>query len=267
MCRYMELEYSCSTEGTPHRLRTTGLIQCNDYIGCMIEELNLKKPGREIQHVNLETVQYTLFKIGGDCEECATKKTELIQNEERVFRELEEELQEEERDFQGILEEIQNEDRIYREILEGIQKKKERSFRERRKEANNNDQSLSRWICNKLIQSPDEILGLRLYARGAAVQRPETVCSSGPCTGPVVCQRVVLSYGCRNTSKQQSVFDLLFCAYLWQIWVWPQNHKSHEQLLYDASDTDVYGLCWYAVACYARRLSALVAGPVKYDES
>lgn len=181
----MELEYSCSTERNPHRLRTAGLIQCNDYIGCMIEKLNLKKPGREIQHLNLETEQYTVCKIGGDCEDCAMKKTELIQNEERAFRELEEELQEEERSYREIVEEIQNEDEMYREIQEGIQNK-ERSFRERQKEANNNGQSLSRWIRNKLVESHDEILGLRLYGRGAAVQRPETICSSGPCTGPVV---------------------------------------------------------------------------------
>ncbi|RFN51467.1 hypothetical protein FIE12Z_4203 [Fusarium flagelliforme] len=201
MCRYMELEYSCSTEENPHRLRTTGLIQCNDYIGCMIEKLNLKKPGQEIQHVNLETEQYTVCKIGGDCEDCAMKKTELIQNEERVFRELEEELQDEERCYREIVEEIQNEDEMHREIQEGIQNK-ERRFRERQKEAKNNGQSLSRWIRNKLVESHDEILSLRLYGREVAVQRPETICSSGSCTGPVVRQRVVLSYGCRNASEQ-----------------------------------------------------------------
>ena len=167
----MELEYSCSTKGHPHRLRTTGLIQCDDYIGCMLEKLDLKKPGRDTQQLNQETEQYTVYEIGGDCEECVKRKTELIENEERVFRELEEELQEE--------------DRIYREIHEGFQKK-ERSFRERREEINKRGQSLSRRIRNILVETPDEILGLRLYGRGEVAQRPETICSSGSRTGPVV---------------------------------------------------------------------------------
>ena len=66
MCHYMELEYSCSTKGHPHRLRTTGLIQCDDYIGCMLEKLDLKKPGRETQQANQETEQYIVYEIGGD---------------------------------------------------------------------------------------------------------------------------------------------------------------------------------------------------------
>lgn len=135
----------------------------------MLEKLDLKKPGRETQQVNQETEQYIVYEIGGDCEECAKKKTELIENEERVFRELEEELQQE--------------DRIYREIQEGFQQK-ERSFRERQEAINNRGQRLSRRIRKILVETPDEILGLRLC--GKVVQRPEIICSSGSCTGPVV---------------------------------------------------------------------------------
>ncbi|KAL4722882.1 hypothetical protein ACLX1H_010122 [Fusarium chlamydosporum] len=94
MCHYMELEFSCSTAENPHRLRTGAVLRCDDFLGCVTEEVILKKPGPEIRRTTkLKKETYTIVKIGGDCEKCAEEKTKLISNEERIFHELREELE------------------------------------------------------------------------------------------------------------------------------------------------------------------------------
>ncbi|KAL6913827.1 hypothetical protein ACHAP8_001768 [Fusarium lateritium] len=86
MCKFMELEFSCSTADNPHRLETPGLLPCDDFQSCGVELVALKKPDPETGLSSQVLVRhYDVIKIDGDCQKCAERKTTLIQNEERIF--------------------------------------------------------------------------------------------------------------------------------------------------------------------------------------
>ncbi|KAG8669515.1 hypothetical protein FPOAC2_08846 [Fusarium poae] len=92
MCKFMELEFSCSTADNPHRLETPGFLPCDDFQSCVVELVTLKKPDPEKGSNSRVLVRhYEIVKIDGDCQKCAERKTKLIQNEERIFLELKKE--------------------------------------------------------------------------------------------------------------------------------------------------------------------------------
>ncbi|RGP78038.1 hypothetical protein FLONG3_3873 [Fusarium longipes] len=92
MCHFMEIEFSCSTADDPHRLKTQGLLPCDDFQNCAVEVVTFKKQVSEArQTVRVVMDRYKAVKVAGDCQKCAERKTKLIQNEERIFRELKKE--------------------------------------------------------------------------------------------------------------------------------------------------------------------------------
>ncbi|QPC79282.1 hypothetical protein HYE68_010034 [Fusarium pseudograminearum] len=89
MCKFMELEFSCSTTDNPHRLETQGLLPCDNFQSCVFELVNFKRPKSDIAQKTQVLVQhYMLVKIDGDCQKCAERKTKLIQNRERISQAL-----------------------------------------------------------------------------------------------------------------------------------------------------------------------------------
>lgn len=149
MCRPVELEYACSTDDKPHRLRTGAVFQCNDPIGCLAEEIVLHKPGSEADLAAAKTQEkeFTILKIGGDCEKCAERKTNILANEERIFQEMKGEIQE-------------------------MEKKLERPCRK----------TLRR---SKRMCRSEESISMYKVRESGAIYKPEATCSSGSCTGPV----------------------------------------------------------------------------------
>ncbi|RGP62815.1 hypothetical protein FSPOR_9006 [Fusarium sporotrichioides] len=89
MCQFMELEFSCSTADNQHRLKSQGLLPCDDFQSCVFELVTLKRPDSETgQNTRVLVQHHTIVKIDGDCQKCAERKTKLIQNEERIFQAL-----------------------------------------------------------------------------------------------------------------------------------------------------------------------------------
>lgn len=149
MCRLVELEYACSTDENPHRLRTDAILQCNDPFDCLAEEIILHKPGSEanLAAAKSQEQEFAIMKIGGDCEKCAERKTNILANEERIFLEM-----------KGELEEMGN------QIESPCRNSMRRSKR--------------------MHRSEESILQYKVRERRTEYE-PEAICSSGSCTGPV----------------------------------------------------------------------------------
>ncbi|EMT68144.1 hypothetical protein FOC4_g10012552 [Fusarium odoratissimum] len=87
MCRLLKLQYACSSNGKPHYMENVqgAYIPCNDRHGCFIEEALALKPGSDTTPPGSPIErEYTIVKIGGDCETCANKKTRKIEEEDKI---------------------------------------------------------------------------------------------------------------------------------------------------------------------------------------
>ncbi|KAM0223382.1 hypothetical protein ACHAQD_003575 [Fusarium lateritium] len=149
MCRLVELEYACSTDDKPHRLRTEAILPCNDPLGCLAEEIVLHKPGSEASLATAESQEqeFAIMKIGGDCEKCAERKTNILVNEERIYLDIKEELEE-----------------MGGKLKCPVSKRMRRS---------------------RHMQRSDGSISLYKVREPRAKYQPEAICSSGSCTGPV----------------------------------------------------------------------------------
>ncbi|KAM5515851.1 hypothetical protein FOXYSP1_02802 [Fusarium oxysporum f. sp. phaseoli] len=91
MCRLLKLQYACSSNGKPHYMENVqgAYIPCNDRHGCFIEEALALKPGSDTTPPGSPIErEYTIVKIGGDCETCANKKATKIEEEDKFFVEM-----------------------------------------------------------------------------------------------------------------------------------------------------------------------------------
>lgn len=91
MCRLLKLQYACSSNGKPHYMENVqgAYIPCNDRHGCFIEEALALKPGSDTTPPGSPIErEYTIVKIGGDCETCANRKARKIEEEDKFFVEM-----------------------------------------------------------------------------------------------------------------------------------------------------------------------------------
>ncbi|KAM0561591.1 hypothetical protein ACHAPJ_002759 [Fusarium lateritium] len=146
MCRFLELEFACSSDNQPHRLRTSAIIRCEGPLGCLAEEVVTQKSDSEAGTAVEDPADemFTIMKVGGDCEKCSQQKTMELENKDRILS-----------DIQANLVEMDQE--LARLSIEDIQRPR--------------------------MDIPT--LSLSQIHEDKAEHHPETICSSGPCKGLV----------------------------------------------------------------------------------
>lgn len=106
MCRLLKLQYACSSNGEPHYMENAqgAFIPCNDRHGCLIEDVLALKPGSDTSPPGSPIErEYTIVKIGGDCETCANEKARKVEENDKVFVDMNSVVGRTERDFHGMI--------------------------------------------------------------------------------------------------------------------------------------------------------------------
>ncbi|KAF4967259.1 hypothetical protein FSARC_5171 [Fusarium sarcochroum] len=146
MCHFLELEFACSSDNQPHRLRTRAIYRCEDPFDCLAEEVVTQKSESEAGTTveDWADEKFTIMKVGGDCEKCSQQKTKELEHKEKILSDIQANLVEMDQDLSRL-------------SFEGIQKP--------RKEI--------------------PTLSLSQIHEDKAEHHPETICSSGGCKGLV----------------------------------------------------------------------------------
>lgn len=106
MYRLLKLQYACSSNGEPHYMENAqgAFIPFNDRHGCLIEDVLSLKPGSDTSPPGSPIErEYTIVKIGGDCERCANQKARKIEEDDKVFVDMNSVVGRTERDFHGMI--------------------------------------------------------------------------------------------------------------------------------------------------------------------
>ncbi|KAJ4256720.1 hypothetical protein NW762_008816 [Fusarium torreyae] len=146
MCHFLELEFACSSDNHPHRLRTGAIFRCEDPLDCLAEEVVNQKSGSEAGTAveELADEKFIIMKVGGDCEKCSQQKTKELENKDKILNEIQANL-------------VQMDQELARLSIEDTQRPG--------------------------MNIPT--LSLSQIHEDKAEHHPETICSSGPCKGLV----------------------------------------------------------------------------------
>ncbi|KAF5021759.1 hypothetical protein F66182_6209 [Fusarium sp. NRRL 66182] len=91
MCQFLELEFSCSSDNHPHRLRTRSICPCDNPLGCLAEEIAASESKAESETVieDWEDGLFSIMKVDGVCGDCAQKKTKELEDKEKILGDIE----------------------------------------------------------------------------------------------------------------------------------------------------------------------------------
>ncbi|KAM5344876.1 hypothetical protein ACJ41O_010738 [Fusarium nematophilum] len=89
MCFLLELEFACSDDAGPHRLRTEAIIKCESPISCLYDEIAGTTPEpSEVKLEDLPSGKFKVLHVGGDCDKCARVKTSQLANNVDILDEI-----------------------------------------------------------------------------------------------------------------------------------------------------------------------------------
>ncbi|KAF4468964.1 hypothetical protein FALBO_4135 [Fusarium albosuccineum] len=84
MCHFLELEFSCSDGGRPHRIRTDALCKCDNPFGCIAEEMWSEADADEDMN-DWAQEDFKVLYVGGNCEKCTNKKDDQLAEQEKFL--------------------------------------------------------------------------------------------------------------------------------------------------------------------------------------